>query len=324
MSTSANLPESESSACCPSCKKPLLSRSARLCGFCGEKLPENLLFPLSEVRREEERSQVQVNRVINAYGKREAEIAERASTFTHSGAMFGNLFKRIEQHFQDLLFPEISSDEWALHEFRRTLKLPDDDFEARRDKKELDGCLRKLASKLAATFGRLECKLEADKAGHLCARLTDDALSVAISTQFGTNATFTNGVSHSFVSYSIRAEARVLALNQADEATRKLSILCSVAGIVGVPAGLIWFGYTVARALGLEVFHQLWLSEFGIGLAVLVGAWVGAKTGRALSTSIDKRASRRAEVNGVLLRAESLWKALLEAIDEITGEYEVV
>jgi hypothetical protein len=72
------------------------------------------------------------------------------------------------------------------------------------------------------------------------------------------------------------------------------------------------------------MFHQLWLSEFAIGLAVIVGAWVGGKAGRVLSTSIDKQTFRQAEVNGALPRAESLWKALLEAIDQITGEYEAV
>ena len=46
------------------------------------------------------------------------------------------------------------------------------------------------------------------------AKLTDRALEIVIETQYGRNATFIGGVSQSFRSYSIRAEAKVLALNR--------------------------------------------------------------------------------------------------------------
>ena len=324
VSESANISESESSAQCPVCKKLLVTRSARLCVFCGEKLPENLLLPVSEVQREEQRSLDTVKRVIGAYEKRDAEIAERASHLTHSGALFGKQFKRIDEQLGEMLFPDVGCEKWVLHEFRRTLKLPDDDFDARRHKRELDERIRKLASRLATAFGRLECDIRADHGGHLSARLTDKALSLEMETQFGRNATFAAGVPQSFCSYAIRVEARVLALNKADAAARRFRIACMIAGILGVPAAFVWFSYTIASALGLEIFHRLWLNEIGIALAFLFGAWVGAKAGQVLAALIEKRTFRRAEAEGALPKAESLWKALTQGIEDITREYEVV
>ncbi len=149
MSESVTIRQSEVAAQCPACKKPLVTRSARLCVFCGEKLPEDLLLPVSEVQRQEQRSLDAVKRVIGAYEQREAAIAERTRHFTHSGALFGKQFTRLDEQLGDMVFPELGSDQWALHEFRRTLRLPEDDFDARRHKRELDEGIRKLASRLA-------------------------------------------------------------------------------------------------------------------------------------------------------------------------------
>jgi hypothetical protein len=96
------------------------------------------------------------------------------------------------------------------------------------------------------------------------------------------------------------------------------------AGLLSVPAGLVWLGYTIAKAAGLEVVHQLWLSETGIALALLFGSWVGGKAGRTLAAFIEKRTLDRAEADGALPRMESLWKALTEGIEHITREYEVM
>ncbi len=147
---------------------------------------------------------------------------------------------------------------------------------------------------------------------------------VVIETQFGRNATFAGGRSQSFLSYAIRAEARVPALNRADDAVRRLRIGCMIAGMLGVPAGFVWLGYTTASALGLEMFHRLWLNELGIALALLLGAWVGAKAGTAMAASIEKRTFRRADAQGALPRAESLWQALTEGIEDIVQDYAVV
>jgi hypothetical protein len=224
-------------------------------------LPEDLLRPLAEVRREEQRSRDAINRVLAAYQAREAEVVERSKHITHAGLLF-------EDELREALFPDTEADQWAVHEIRRTLKLPDDDFDARRQKKCLDDRVRKLASSLAARFGRLDCKIATDQTGHLTARLTDKALSVLIQTQFGKNAKFGGGASESFRSYAIRAEARVPALNKADGAARRLRMLCMVAGILGVPGGFVWLVYTIAKALGLEMFHRLWLHETGVTLAL--------------------------------------------------------
>jgi hypothetical protein len=320
----SHLPKSMSSTHCPACKKVLLTRSARLCLFCGEKLPEDLLVPLSEVQREEQRSQEKTKRVNDAFEQREAAMLERSRHLTPTGALFGSQFKRVDEQFGEMLFPEVDSDAWALHEFSRTLKLPDDDFDARRHKRDLDEGVRKLASKVAAGFGRMECKVSADQAGHLSVKLMDNALTICIQTQFGTNATFNGGVSQSFCSYTIRAEGRVLALNKADGWTRWVKIACMTAGVVGIPVGLVWFAYTLARSLGLEMLHRLWLNEMGIALAFLLGAWVGGKVGRALAAIIEKHTFRRAEAEGVIPRMESLWDGLTERIAELTREYEMV
>ena len=108
---------------CPACKKTLLTRSARLCLFCGEKLPEDMLLPLSEVQREEQRSADAVKRVVGAYEKREAEMVERARYTTPSGVLFSKQFDGVDQQLGEKLFPEVGADEWALHEFSRTLKV---------------------------------------------------------------------------------------------------------------------------------------------------------------------------------------------------------
>src|SRR5215472_13805696 len=177
MTEPANISESEPGAQCPGCQKTLVTRSARLCLFCGEKLPEHLLLPISEVQREEQQTLDTVKHVLGAYEEREKEIVERSRHITHAGVFF-------DDKLQEAFFPEIEADKWALHEFRRTLKLPDDDFDARGHKRELDGRIRRLASTLATRFGRLDCLFGTDPAGHLSARLTDKALSVVIETQF--------------------------------------------------------------------------------------------------------------------------------------------
>jgi len=318
VSESASISESERNAQCPACEKTLLTRSARLCLFCGEKLPEDLLLPPSEVQREEQQSLDTVKRVIGAYEERKVEIVERSRHITHAGVLF-------DDQIREILFPaEAGGNQWALHEFSRTLKLPEDDFDARRHKKELDEGVRKLASKLAASFGRLECKIGTDQAGHLFARLTDKALSVVIETQFGRNATFIGGASYPFRSYSIRAEGRVLALNKADGSARRFRTACMVVGILGVPAGFVWLAYTVGTRLGLEMFHRLWLHEPGVTLALLFGAWVGGKVGQRVAALIEKRTFKRAEAEGALPRIEALWKALTEGIEDLTRKYDVV
>ena len=86
----------------------------------------------------------------------------------------------------------------------------------------------------------------------------------------------------------------------------------------------MWLGYTIARAAGLEMFHQLWLSETGIALALLIGSWVGGKAGRALAALIEKRTFNRAEAEGALPRMESLWEALTQGIEDLTREYNAV
>ena len=275
-------------------------------------MPTDLLLPLSEVHREEQRSNDTVKRVLNAYRAREVEIIERSQHLTHAGIFF-------DDRIAEVFFPELDADKWALHEIRRTFKLPDDDFDARGHKKDLDGRVRKLASKLATSFGRLECKIGTDKDGHLYAKLTDRALEIVIETQYGRNATFIGGVSQSFRSYSIRAEAKVLALNQAERAAQRLRIAFMITGILAVPAAAVWLGYTITKALGLEMVHRLWLNEPGVTLALIFGAWIGGKAGQAASTVVDKRTFRRAEAQGALPRAESLWTALTAGIDEITG-----
>jgi hypothetical protein len=158
----------------------------------------------------------------------------------------------------------------------------------------------------------------------LSATLRDKSLSVLIETQFGKNATFAGGVSQPFVSYAIQAEARVQALNKADGAAQRLRIACMVVGILGIPAGFVWLAYTITAALGLEMFHRLWLHEPAVTVALLFGAWVGAKAGQALAALIERRMLRRAELEGSVPRAESLWKALTDGIEDITREYEVV
>src|SRR6478609_8617239 len=105
-----------------------------------------MLLPLSEVQREEQRSADAVKRVVVAYEKREAEMVERARYTTPAGVLFSKQFDGVDQQLGEMLFPEVGADEWALHEFSRTLKLPDDDFDARTNKKELDDRIRKLAS----------------------------------------------------------------------------------------------------------------------------------------------------------------------------------
>ena len=317
MNEPVNIAQLESIALCPACKRRLLTRSARLCSFCGEKLPERLLLPLAEVHRQEQQSLDTVERVIAAYEVREAEIIERSRHITHAGVLF-------DDQVRDTLFPEVGSNEWALHEFSRTLRLPDDKFDGRARKKELDERIHKLCSKLASNFGRLNCKLERNQAGHLSAKLSDHAISLVIETQFGQNATFAGGVSHPFLSYAIRAEARVLTLNKVDGTTQRLRLACMIAGILGVPAGFVWLVYTIARAWGLEMYHQLWLHETGVTLALLAGAWLGGKAGQALATSIERRTMRRAEADGTLPRAESLWDALMLDVGELTKEFEVV
>jgi hypothetical protein len=317
MSETANISESEAGVQCPACKKPLLSRSARLCVFCGEKLPDHLLLPLAEVRRQEQQSQEAVHRVLAAYGARNAEIIERSQHLTHAGVFF-------EDSFRDTLYPDVAPDEWALHELRRTLKLPDDDFDARRHKRAIDDRLRKLCSSLASRFAPLDCKVGTDQAGHLSARLTGSAIKVMIQTQFGNNATFTGGAAQMFRCYSIRAEAQVPALSKADAAGQRLRVMCMLAGMVAVPAGFVWLAYRIATALGLELIHRLWLNETGVTVAALLGAWVGRKAGTAVAGWVDKRTISRAEAEGVLPRIESLWSDLTEAVDDITREYESV
>jgi hypothetical protein len=324
MSESAHISEPVPDTQCPACKKTLVTRSARLCLFCGEKLPEDLLLPLSEVQREEQRSVEKANRVNDAFEKREAQMLERARHFSQAEAMFGQQFKRLDEEVGDMVFPEIDAGKWALHEFSRTLKLPDDDFDARRHKRDLEDALRKLASKLSVTAGKLECKIDADKAGHLCIRLTDKAFSVVLDTQFGKNTTFKGGASQSFRSYTIRAQARVLALNKADRSALRLRLACLVAGLLAIPAGLVWLAYTIARNLGLEMFHRVWLNEIGVALFLLLGAWVGDRVGRVVAASIEKRAIDHAEAAGTLPRLESLWSALTLGIDELSREYEVM
>src|SRR6516225_1279944 len=98
MSESAHI-ESISGVQCPACKKTLLTRSARLCLFCGEQLPEDLLLPLSEVQREEQRSQETGKRVNVAYEQREAAMVQRASHLTHAGVLFGGQLKRVDEQF---------------------------------------------------------------------------------------------------------------------------------------------------------------------------------------------------------------------------------
>jgi hypothetical protein len=320
----ANIATLQATAHCPACSKPLLTRSARLCLFCGEKLPEDLLLPLSEIQREEQRSQEAGKRVNEAFEQREAVRIERTRHLTPAGALFGSQFKRVDEQFGEVLFPEVDSEAWALHELSRTLKLSDDDFDARKQKKDIDGRLRKLASKLAASFGRLECRIDAAEGGHLSAKLADKSLVVRIETQFGKNATFTAGNSQSFRSYTIRAEAQVLALNKADGWTRWVKIACMTAGVMGIPVLLVWSAYTLARSFGVEMFHRLWLNEMGLAMAFLAGAWVGGKAGRALATFIEKRAFKRAESGGALPRMESLWEALTQEIETLTREYQVL
>lgn len=312
-----NSSEPQIGARCPACHKALLTRSARLCLFCGEKLPEELLLPLSKVHLEEKRSLENVNRVLNAYEARHGEIVERSRHLTHVSALF-------DDQIAEVFFPDVSPDKWVLHEFRRTLKLPQDDFDARGHKKKLDESVRKLAAKLATAFGRLECKFGADPSGHLNARLTDKTLSVFIETQCGKNAIFTGGTSNPFRSYSIRAEAKVLALNQADRAAQRLRIACMIIGIVGIPAAFFWLGYLFTKSLGLEMFHRLWLNEPGVTLALLFGAWVGGKSGQKVAAVIEQRTVSKAQTQGSLPRAESLWKALTEGIEDIARDYEVV
>ena len=282
------------------------------------------MLPLSEVQRQEQRSLETAKRVIGAYEKREAQMAERGSHFTHAGVVFGQQFKRVDEQLGDMLFPEIDAGKWALHEFSRTLKLPDDDFDARRHKRELEEGVRKLTSKLSTSFGRLECKSNAEQAGHFSIRLADKAFSVVIDTQFGRNTTFNGGVTQAFRSYTIRAQAQVLALNKADGSALRLRLACLVAGLLGIPAGLVWLAYTIARNLGLEMLHRLWLNEIGVALVLLLGAWVGDKAGRVVAASIEKRAFDRAEAEGTLPRLESLWDALTQGIEEISREYQVM
>lgn len=128
----------------------------------------------------------------------------------------------------------------------------------------------------------------------------------------------------SFRSYTIRAEARVLALNKADGWTRWVGIACMTAGLVGTPVVLVWLAYTIARSLGLEMIHHVWLNEVGLAIAFMLGAWVGGKAGRALAALIEKRAFKRAEAGGALPRMESLWEALTQEIERMTQEYGVV
>jgi uncharacterized membrane protein YfcA len=97
-----------------------------------------------------------------------------------------------------------------------------------------------------------------------------------------------------------------------------------VVGIAGIPAGFMWFAYTIASALGLEMYHRLWLNEPGVTVALLFGAWVGGKAGQAVAALLERRTFRRAEADGAIPRAESLWNALTEGIEDLTREYEVV
>jgi hypothetical protein len=92
---SANISALERTAQCPACKKTLLTQSARLCLFCGAKLPEDMLIPLSEIQQEEQQSREKMKRVNDAFEKREAAMVERSRHFTHAGSYSVGLWMAI-------------------------------------------------------------------------------------------------------------------------------------------------------------------------------------------------------------------------------------
>src|SRR5205823_3538709 len=119
--------------------------------------------------------------------------------------------------------------------FQRTLKFPCADLDSGRiEKDQIDEALRQLAERLAPA-SQLQCQLGANESRHFCATLKNSSFLVTLESQYGKNVAFISGQPHSFISYSIRAEARIPALNKAAATARRLGAACMIAGLLGGP-----------------------------------------------------------------------------------------
>ncbi|MGA3284128.1 MAG: hypothetical protein ABSD57_06690 [Verrucomicrobiota bacterium] len=207
-----------------------------------------------------------------------------------------------------------------LQSYDRTLKLPCEGLESGRSHKtELDARIKEAVASLASGTGQLQCELQEDGSGNFSATLKTKSYVVSLQTRYGQNVTYVGGERRVFISYVIRAENRIAALDRAADTAENLRGVLKILGAVAGPFALFGLFSLILRLLGFVIIPYVL-----IAIALIGGVWCGGKLGDLLGTALERRAERRAERSGVLLEADSLWDKLTRNLDLIIQPYERV
>lgn len=208
----------------------------------------------------------------------------------------------------------------AFQVYQRTLKLPCDGLESGRPHKtEIDARIKKAMKSLADHVTRPKCELQDGETGNLAGTLTTNSYEVSLQTNFGQNVAYVSGAKRSFISYGIRAEIKILALDRAARSAENLTLAMKIAG--GILGPLLFFG--IIEIL-LNLYGHVVIPHLLVAVSLLGGVWCGSKLGALLGSALERRALRRAEDKGLVSQADGLWDSLVNKLDLATNEYERV
>jgi hypothetical protein len=207
-----------------------------------------------------------------------------------------------------------------LQTYNRTLKLPCDGLESGRPHKaNLDDGIKAAVTGLAGGIGKPQCEVHNDASGNLAATLKTKSCVVSLQITYGRNMAYIAGKRCEFVSYGIRAENRIAALDRAADTAENLRTMLKIFGGIAGPFVLFGLFSLILKLLGFVIIPYLLII-----FALILGVWCGAKLGDGLGSALERRAEQRAERKGVLSEANSLWDGLTRKLDVIAQPYERV
>ena len=208
----------------------------------------------------------------------------------------------------------------AFQTYQKTLKIGCDGVEGgRKHQTDLDHKISKALVRLADSIANVKCLLSHDAAGHFGATLRTRSCVASVQTQYGQNVAYVSGQRQSFVSYAIRAESSVPALNRAESGADHLKTVLTVLGaLLGAGA---FFG--ILNAIG-NMYGLIIIPPALIGLSLVCGGWCGAKLGGLMGSRLEMLALRRVEKSGAASELDLLWDELTRELDIIAQPYEKV
>src|SRR4051812_45594671 len=158
--------------------------------------------------------------------------------------------------------------------YNKTLKLPCVGLaDGRPFQSQIDHGLRSIVAACSSYVPQPEIKMR-DEDGHFAATLRTKAWRIEIETKFGQNSIYAGGVRRTFISYQIRMESQMSALDRAAAAGDRMTLLAKIIGGVLSPFLFFWLMSAILDKLGFVI-----IPHYLVAISVVVGVWGGAKLG---------------------------------------------